>query len=374
MALIYLDSFAGYTTATIPLRYESVINTFGTIGIYTASTSSGGVIPRTGTQMLGLNASTAAAVGKLIPGSVSTVIQGAAIYDTNNNVSHANTLFTIFDAGGNPVIALFASFTGALYVYALGIYIANNYSSSSVLIAQAPAGTLPRSAWTMVEWKVTTAAAASATGSVAVYVSGVQVINVTNVVTTITPATATMGLAYLGNALGDGPGFQLNTINSGQVFYNDFYMFDTTGSVNNAPAGDVRVEAMLPNAPGRVAAWTPTSGANWTNVDSIPPSTTASVSSATVGATDAYALSSIITAAPSVKAVQASAYASKSDAGVRTLGVGVGNGTTENLDGGHGLLTTPRYYERPMDINPLTGVAWTSADLATLQAAIQVIT
>jgi hypothetical protein len=116
-----------------------------------------------------------------------------------------------------------------------------------------------------------------------------------------------------------------------------------------------------------------TSAGNYTAVSEVPPDDdTSYVSSSTAGQIDAYKISSIGTVA-AVKAVQIVASARKDDAGTRVLGLGFGNGTTENYDAGTSLGNGYTMIRRTLDQNPLTSAPWAVTDLATAQIAVEEI-
>ena len=156
----------------------------------------------------------------------------------------------------------------------------------------------------------------------------------------------------------------------------DFYLLDAgDGNAPNDFLGDVQVVTLPVVAPGRVTGWVPTGAAsNEAAVAGIPEDTTSYVSSAAVGTVDAYALGPLPVGVTQVFAVQLQAYTQKDDAGSRWIGLGFGDGATENFDDASGVSVsdTWAYQTRALNQNPLTLAPWEASDLATAQVAVKV--
>jgi hypothetical protein len=208
----------------------------------------------------------------------------------------------------------------------------------------------------------------STTGSIAIQVNGQAAANVGSIKTAFdgTPSANIVSLGSYQGRQGQNP----------TVLFDDFYVCDGTGTVNNTFLGDVKVALAMPNAVGRISQWTRTGGTssgNYTAVDEIPPDDdTSYVSSSTVGQIDSYKFASIGTPA-AIVAVQLVASARKDDSGTRVLGLGFGNATTTNFNAGTSIPNGYTMITREMDTNPITGVAWAPTDLASAQIGIEVI-
>lgn len=204
--------------------------------------------------------------------------------------------------------------------------------------------------WAYVETKITIN---DTTGSVVVRLNGATVLNLTGIDT-----------RNAGNA-------SANTIRIGiaggtmATDFDDIYLFDATGSVNNDFAGDCRVEQLLPSGAGATTAWTPSAGANYACVDEVPPNAdTDYVSSATAGQTDTYAFGDLSVASSGVvKAVQATVQARKDDAGSRSLALIARPGGTDRVGATQAVADTYATYPQVWDTNPDTAAAWTVAEV-----------
>jgi hypothetical protein len=191
--------------------------------------------------------------------------------------------------------------------------------------------------------------------------------------------TSILSLTGIGTAGGTGHPYanMVSLQDSGvAAIFDDVYICDGTGSVNNDFLGDVKIVTLLPNGNGRVNQWSRTGGSssgNYTAVNEVPPDDdTSYVSSSTPGQIDAYTVSSLGTVS-AVVAAQIVASARKDDSGTRVLALGFGNGTSESFNSGVSLGGNYTMYTRPMDTNPLTSSAWATSDFSSAQLALKVI-
>ena len=357
MALQWADPFDTYATAQLGAMW--------TLGVGSGALIQSATV-RTGASALQLNSTqtpqgsvTRAFGAEGVAAAPSTVIMGVAFQpNVLSNYGTNNVLFGLYDGGiSTQQISLLVTNGGALIVR-------RGDSNSGTTLGTSASGVVINGTFQTIEWKVVFAT--TAVGSVTVQVNGVVVLTLTNV-QTAQSGNASASVYSLGNPTS-------NFAGAASGFYDDFYCFDGTGTTNNAMLGDWKVTVQTPSAAGRVTTWAQTGGTGgqpWTAVNEVPPDgDTSYVSSATPGQIEDFALSALATAT-TIYAVLVLAYARKDDAGTRTLGLGVGNNTTENFDAGQNLTAGYIYYGRPMDRNPITTVAWQTADF-TGAAAIQV--
>lgn len=159
------------------------------------------------------------------------------------------------------------------------------------------------------------------------------------------------------------------------VYLDDPYVLDTTGTVNNSRLGDVACAGLAVTGAGDAAQFTPVgAAANWDCVDEIPPDdATTYVQSSTLDQRDLHALEDLPQELTDVKAVVLAARAQKSDAGAANISLGVkydadGNGVpdTESWGPDEALSTSWAYHRRVLDLHP-DGTGWTRAKLNALQ-------
>jgi hypothetical protein len=105
--------------------------------------------------------------------------------------------------------------------------------------------------------------------------------------------------------------------------WDDIYICDATGGVNDDFLGDVRVEALYPNGNGNSSQFVGSDGNSTDNyllVDEEPADgDTTYVESSTVSDQDTYAFTNLTPTAGTVAGVQIVAHARKTDAGARSI-------------------------------------------------------
>lgn len=156
--------------------------------------------------------------------------------------------------------------------------------------------------------------------------------------------------------------------------FDDFVVWDSTGSTNNTWIGDVRVDSYMPTADGDTTTMTPSSGSeHWQLVDEVPASTADYVSSATVGELDLFQMGNMAHTPSTIHGVIAVALASKSDAGGREIGITVKSGATESVGTNAALSTTAIKFVRVMEADPNGGVPWAKGAVDALQVGVKVV-
>lgn len=165
------------------------------------------------------------------------------------------------------------------------------------------------------------------------------------------------------------------------MIWDDFYVCDavdatgTQGVPNNDFLGDVKVACIYPSAAGDSTSWTPSTGANYTTVDEVPPNTTDYVAAngASSGTRDLYQMTDLSGVA-SVIAVQQSIYAIKTDAGAATIKPVIKENSTVTSStaqapgsGAYAPIYGPLITRRPSDSG-----AWTLTDVNALQAGVEI--
>lgn len=155
---------------------------------------------------------------------------------------------------------------------------------------------------------------------------------------------------------------------TGGIFsYDDFYLCNAAGSVNNTFLGDIRIFGILPNAVGTNTVWTRVGGAasNWQSVNEHPPDNdTTAVKSSTINQIDTYNFTDLPSNTSSVLAVASYFSARKDDAGSRVITCRVRSAGTEADAPGSVLLNlTYTMSGQIMEVNPVSTTAWTVSDV-----------
>lgn len=179
-------------------------------------------------------------------------------------------------------------------------------------------------------------------------------------------------IAYVGDMAFPGfefvDGFTLPGNDIFDVFYDDLYLLDDSGGVNNDFLGAVRIFAILPDANETPLNWTPLAGTNFSEVNQAPPpGDTAYVSDATPGDIDQYHYT--ITGpvgSYTIKGIQHSLSCRLDSAGAHTMASQI-NAHTGGVPevGSNTPGATYDFVITPWDVNPNTGVAFVPADFAT---------
>lgn len=230
----------------------------------------------------------------------------------------------------------------------------NTTEISGGLAAGAAADAL--SGWIYIEGKVKIH---DSDGTVDIKVNGVDVLNLTGK-DTRNGATETIDVFRL---FGDSDNY-----------YDDFYLLDTSGSVNNSFLGDVRVATLYPSGAGDSTQFTASAGSNYACVDEdVANNDTDYVESSTSGHKDLYALGSLPTSPASIFGVQTCAILKKDDAGSREARVITLAGSTTENGPTLALATSYAVTRDLMQLNPDDSAAWQSSDIDALQAGVEVV-
>jgi hypothetical protein len=327
MALLWLDSFDHYLTADIPAKWS------GTAGIGLTQIDAG----------QGRRSSAALTCqngGRTVtlPVSGTTAILGVAYKPpTFGNSPYIGVAVL---SGATPQLTLTLSTTGFLEVH--------RGSESGTLLGTASAALTP-SVYQFVELKAVIHPSA---GAVTVRVNEIPVLTLTSVNTAAT-----------GSAVWDG--VQVGAMNAGSSLnqYDDLYVLDGSGaSPLNDLLGDCRVDARYPTGAGATTAWTPSTGANWQNVDDATPNgDTDYNSTATVGATDTFATQDAPVPGALLYGVQLCLSQKKTDVGACAIAPVVRHSGADYPGTSVNPGTTYAFACTPYGTNPGSGAAWTES-------------
>lgn len=224
--------------------------------------------------------------------------------------------------------------------------------------------------WNYFEIQVTFAT--GATGSVAVHVNGVSDISASSVQTASTSNASANGVA-IGQLAAR---FSIGTTNA---IYDDLYVCDTSGGVNNTFLGPIRVIGLLPSGAGTNTNLTKggssPAATNWQSVNNLPEDNDITYVSSSVTTTyDTYAITDAPSSVSAILAVVASPVARRDDAGLRSLSTRVRSGGTE-ADSPTSIALTPTYLvqEMVMENNPVTSAPWVVTDFNAAEIGPKVL-
>lgn len=155
------------------------------------------------------------------------------------------------------------------------------------------------------------------------------------------------------------------------IYWDDFYIADTSGSYNNTFKGDVEVRALTPNANGTYSQFTGSDGNSTDNYDLINDTTyTDYVESSTVGQKDSYQLEDVSNM--NVHAVQSVVRGAQTSGGMAAVRPFVRVGSTD-YPGTTQYLGQQNVSTNIFEANPATSAAWTAADVNGTEVGIEVV-
>jgi len=261
------------------------------------------------------------------------------------SVSGTRTLWTLQgDLGATSHLVLQVTSVGALQV-----------TCGGTVIATSAAGVISLNIWAYVEMSATIS---DTVGTVEVRVNGVPVATFTgdtkNAGTNTTFDTLSLaGVAWFGS-------------------YDDLYVCNSTGSVNNTFLGDVRVQTLLPTAAGASTQLTPSVGSNWDNVNDTPYVSTTYNSDSVSGHRDTYAIGDLLSGTGTIFGVQDNILALRSDAGAASIKAALKSGATVYYDSTVSLITALGVSSAVRETDPATSAAWTPTNVNALEFGAEV--
>lgn len=281
-----------------------------------------------------------------------TLIVGFAMqkYEAGDPSPHTSYLPFAFRDGTTHQIAFAPNASGELNIY-----------RGTTLIDTTTGLDLTTDEWVFLEFKVTID---NSSGSLEIIKNGsIEIYNDTG-----------MDTQQTGNAYVDNIWFSVIASNK-DVKFDDLYVLDTTGSKNNDFLGDIRVDAIRPNAEGTYTEFTPSAGDNFENVDETygPDEDTTYNSGTNVGDQDTYNLGALEDlGGTTIHGVKSQITVKKSDAGSREVKILTRSGTTDDLGS---TITLATGYTTPTKIyedNPDDAAAWEDSDVNALEVGVEV--
>jgi hypothetical protein len=224
------------------------------------------------------------------------------------------------------------------------------------------AGVVTQEVWYYLEHRMTIH---DSTGISETRLNGVQMFNFTG--DTKNGGTSTNIDAFtLGNDTGNGH-------MDPAVWFDDLYVLNTLGSVNNTFLGETVVRTLMPTGAGASTALTPTGTANnWENVDEIGLSEADYNASGTSGARDTYALANLPVTPTAIYGVQTVVTGSKTDAAATSLKPILRSGSNY-AEAPLALSITPTTTAVTRENDPATSALWLPAAVNALEVGAEVV-
>lgn len=159
------------------------------------------------------------------------------------------------------------------------------------------------------------------------------------------------------------------------ILFDDLFIWDGTGTVNNDFIGERNVETLFPNADTATAAWTLSTGTSGFDlINDVPPAdATNYLSSSTIGDESQFELESLTNTGITVTAVQVIGRADKADSGAASLQVGIieSGGTADYSAGDPVTQDQFLYFHHVSEVNPATLAEWTASDITSAKVGIK---
>lgn len=336
MALLFMDGFDHYTTLS-----EKWNGAGANCSISAANGRNGDGMRSNG----GLN-TTNGHIRKSIP-SVDTVVFGFALKWVSVPAVGGNKLIEITESS-TIHLDFILSDSGVITVRRGGLTTLGNTSQG-----------ISQNIWTYVEVKVVIS---DTVGEVTIKLDG------TTTVLNLTNQDTRNGVTGVINQLSFGM-----TASGGDVYLDDLYICDTTGTLNNDFLGDVKVTTLYPNGNGNYSQWAGSDGNsvdNYLLVDEADANTSDYIQSSTVNQKDTFTYQDVGVGA-TIKGVQICSYVKKSDAGnrevrhVTRVSATDYNSTAQSLGSSYKIIRDIR------ETDPSTAVAWTEAGINGAEFGIE---
>jgi hypothetical protein len=160
------------------------------------------------------------------------------------------------------------------------------------------------------------------------------------------------------------------------VAFDDLAVNNTSGASNTGYPGDGRVVLLVPTGPGALTQLQrggEDTGANWSQVNELPPSMAQHVvTSSQAGYRDFYTMSDLPPTTGAVAVVEAVVLADKSEVGSASVNPQIRSGSSIYETTWQQLNTTPSYHTARWEHDPQTFLAWTVSSVNALQAGVRV--
>lgn len=160
--------------------------------------------------------------------------------------------------------------------------------------------------------------------------------------------------------------------------YDDLYICNSAGAINNDFLGEILIETLFPTGDGSQSDLVGSDGnsvSNYALVNESVPDLATYVGSATTGQRDLYAMGDLSRTGGSIKGVQVTGYVAKSDTNPVSAKLPVARSGT--VSGGPTRSITSAFgagqvHTRVAETDPVTGAAFTVANVNALEAGFEV--
>jgi hypothetical protein len=158
--------------------------------------------------------------------------------------------------------------------------------------------------------------------------------------------------------------------------FSDWYILNSSGSVNNTWLGAVSVFTITPSGNGTYSDLTGSDSNqvdNYALVDELPPSSTDYTQGDVTGYKDSYVMPDLPANTGSVCGVQVAATMARSDVGVGNAKILTRSGGTSYTPTSYALTTIYTESIELKELDPATSAAWTPSGVNALELGIEVL-
>lgn len=283
------------------------------------------------------------------------IIFGVAVYLTTITLGYPKILL-YGDGGATAHVAIGVDQATSKWQARRGV--TTGSMTNGTALATDTGAAAQASRWYYVEGEITID---DTTGICNVWVDGVQVIAFTGDTRNGGTSTNIDRVAVQGDAGGN------------NAWFDDLYILNDQGSVNNLRLGDVDVYFLRPNGAGDTSNLTPSTGSNYQNVDEAGTPNTADYNSATSSTLrDLYALDDLPSNVAAVQGARVVWYGKKAAVGKAGFKpVTKANGATKTDETEQALgLTDSMFVGAIQELDP-SGVAWSASVVNAAQAGVE---
>jgi hypothetical protein len=333
-------------------------------------------VSRTGSYSLKRNDSLLESTARRVLGGAKTTAGvGFAVYlNELPVVNDSSVLLEFRDASNKVNISLICQSTGVLDVFR------GDCVSGTLLVSTSTPAIVVES-FQHIEVQATFSATV---GAVEVRVNGVVVASVTGA-NTVASGSELLGFSTDASAetsqitlSGRNDHAGAENLGSLEVYFDDVYAYDTTGSFNNSWLGDRRVYTLFPDQDTAQADWTPLSGTGFSNINDPVDDDTSYISTGIPGSPSEtrsdFELDDLPETTGLVSAVMLVSRAKKLEAGAADLRVGIISNSTEVEGATHPLNPTYTQHHDVFEYDPDTGAAFTTTAIDALQISVRRVT
>jgi hypothetical protein len=323
MSLLFIDGCDHYAAGDALKKYSAAG------GIMTSTTAG-----RRGGGAIGHSTNSGGYITKsFLPAN--TVIIGFGMYMLGN--SNNSTFLLIGDSSASHIRLNAIS----------GNYIAAYRENFPTLIGTTALPVLTPLTYNYIEVKCR---ADAVTGFIEIRVNGGVVLTLNNI--------NTKGSSALTSAIS---AISLFTLSAG-TWFDDIYICDNSGTMNNDYLGDIRIDTIYPNADGTYTDLAPDTGTTrFSRVNEAVLAEASYVSGSTDGAKNTYQFGDLALGTNLIKGVQVTNTGKKMDAGFRTMANLVKSGASLQESTPKYLADSTLMLSTIHEKDPATNAAWTNA-------------